>query len=593
MSWLKKGPLLAFLGALLIVWALVFFLFDPLLKRALIAGAQAANRAKVDVASLDTSWRRGTLELRGVEVADAQDPMRNTVSFERALFQLSVPAALRGKAVVSEASVKGIRLGTKRRTDGRLPLSQPSKLELAVREKLGFKKEASVGAQLKGNVAAEVDAAKLGGLKKVEDAKAKAAEVEARWKAKPDEAKAIEAEAKTVAEELKALGQGGSAPADLLRKAKAAQELQGRIKALQARVDAVKKDAQNDLSAVASAVKEADALRQKDLNGLLAAAGLPTLDSAELTRRLLGPQAAGKLANALKWTRWAREKAAARKAATPPPPPRRRGVDVEFPRKHSYPQFLLEKATLDGALDEELAGRPVSFGGLLTGVTSNPALYGKPARLTLAGASEGLTLNLSGRLDQQLEPTVVTVEFDGAGFPLAGAALGDDEVGGTLKAGRAAVKGVLRSAGEEWDGHVTAVATGVSIEPKVALAGAAGRLVSDALRGLPGFTARVGISGREDDLKFDVSSDIGKVVAGAMKKAVAGELDLQRKALESKVNALYEAQLKPLRAQQEKLQAQLLGPLDKQKGELDRLLKEAVGKAVGQPKVDLQKLFRR
>lgn len=592
MSWLKKGPLLGFLGALLIVWALVFFLFDPVLKRALVAGAQAANGAKVDVGSLKTKWRRGTLEIRGVEVADAQDTMKNTVSFEQALFQLNVPAALRGKAVVSEASVKGIRFGTKRRTDGRLPLTRPSKLELAVREKLGFKKEASVGAQLKGNVAAEVDAAKLGGLKKVEDAKAKATEVEARWKAKPDEAKAIEAEAKSISEELKTLGQGGSAPADILRKAQQAQALQGRIKALQARVDAVKKDAQNDLSSVSSAVKEADALRQKDLNGLLAAAGLPTLDPQDLTRRLLGPQASGKLANALKWLSWAREKAAARKAADPPPPPRRRGVDVEFPRRHSYPQFLLEKATLDGALDEELAGRPLGFGGILLGVTSNPKLYGKPASLALAGSSEGLALNVKVTLQQQLEPTAIVAEFDGSGFPLAGSVLGDDEVGGTLKSGALRVAGVLRSAGAEWDGQVSARASGVSIEPKVALAGAAGRLVSDALRGLPGFSARVGISGREDDLKFAVSSDIGDVVAGAMKKAVAGELEAQRKQLEAKVNALYEAQLEPLRAQQEKLQAQLLGPLDKQKGELDRLMKEAVGKAVGQPKLDLKKLFK-
>jgi hypothetical protein len=46
-SWLKKGPLLALLGGALVCWALVHFLFDPLLKRALIAGGQAAAGAKV------------------------------------------------------------------------------------------------------------------------------------------------------------------------------------------------------------------------------------------------------------------------------------------------------------------------------------------------------------------------------------------------------------------------------------------------------------------------------------------------------------------------------------------------------------------
>jgi uncharacterized protein (TIGR03545 family) len=593
MSWVKKGPLYAVLAGALLLWLLVFLCFDPLLKMALVAGAQAANGAKVDVGSLRTKWLRGTLEIRGVEVASAEDTMKDTVSFSDALFHLDVGAALRGKAVIREASVKGIRFGAKRTRDGRLPKAPPpSKLELAVREKLGFKKEASVAAQVKGNAAAEVDAAKLGGLQKVEDAKAKAAEVEARWKAKPDEAKAIEAEAKDIGERLKALGGGGGSPADFLRKAKDAQELQGRIKALQARVDAARKDAQSDLGSVQSALKEADELRKKDVNGLLAAAGLPTLDSADLTRRLLGPQAAGRVASALKWVRWAREKAAAKKAAAPPAPARRRGVDIEFPREHSYPQFLLERATLEGALEQAVAGKDLALAGMLTGVTSNPRLYGKPARLTLGGASGGMKLDLDARLDQQMDPTAVTVSFDGSGFPLAGMALGDGEVGGALKAGSARVKGVIRSAGEEWEGAIDATATGVSIEPQVTLPAPAGRLVAESLRSLPGFTAHIGLSGREDDLKFTVTSDIGAAVAGAMKKAVAGELDAQRKAVEAKVNALYEERLKGVRAQQEKLQGQLLGPLDKQKGELDRLLKDAVGKAVGSPKLDLKKIFR-
>lgn len=593
MSWVKKGPVYAVLGGTLLLVLFVVFCFDPLLKLALVSGAQAANGAKVDVGSLRTKWLKGTLELRGVEVASADEPMKNAVSFSDALFHLDTGAALRGKAVVREASVKGIRFGTARKRSGKLPNVAPSKLSLAVQEKLGFKASAPVSSQVKANAAAEVDAAKLNGLQKVEDAKAKAKEVEERWKAKPDEAKAIEAEAKDIAEKLKALSSGGSDAAAILRKAKDAQELQARIKALQQRVDAVKKDAQNDLAMVQSAVKEADELRKKDVNGLLAAAGLPTLDSADLTRRLLGPQAAGRIASALKWVRWAREKAAAKKAATPPPPPRRMGLDIEFPREHSYPQFLLEKATLDGRLDAAVAGKDVDLGGLLTGVTSNPKLYNKPARLALGGNSGGVTLDLNARLDQQNDPVGVTVEFSGAGFPIAGMELGDGEVGGTLKGGSAAVKGVIRSAGEEWDGAITATASGVSIEPKVALTGTAGRMVSDALRGLPGFTAKIGISGREDDLRFDVSSDLGSAVSAAMKKAVAGELDVQRKAVEAKVNALYEEQLKGVRAQQDKLQGQLLGPLDKQKGELDRLLKESVGKALGgQPKLDLKKLFR-
>lgn len=593
MSWLKKGPVFGLLGGCLVLWLVIVFCFDPVLKMALVAGAQAANGAKVDVGSLRTKWLKGTLTITGVEVADPDAPMTNTLSFERAAFILDVSAALRGKGVVREASVTGVRFGSARRRDGRLPAAPPpSKLSLAVREKLGFDKNASVSTQVKSNAAAEVDAAKLTGLKKVEDAKAKVKDVETRWKDKPAELKAIETEARAVAEQLKALGSGGNDAASVLRKATEAQKAQAKLKELIKRSEAIRAEAQKDLADAQAAVKEVDALRQKDLNGLLDAAGLPTLDTESLTRRLLGPQAAGKIATALKWMRWAREQSAAKKAATPPKPPRRRGVDVEFPLAHSYPQLLLENAKLGGELSAEQAGRAVALDGLLTGVTSNPKLYGKPARLELAGRTEGLALNLKARLDQQLEPVAVTLEFDGSGFPLAGTALGDGEVGGTLTAGTARVNGVIRSAGDEWKGEILATVTGMSIEPKVALTGTAGRLVSDALKSLPGFTAKVGISGREDDLKFAVSSDLGTAVAGAMKKAVAGEFEAQRKALEAKVNALYDEQMKGVRAQADGLGKQVLGPLDAQKGELDRLLKDAVGKAVGTPKLDLKKLFK-
>lgn len=594
MSWLKKGPLLGLLGGAFLLWLLIVLFFDPLLKRALVAGAQAANGAKVDVAALRTNWHQGTLTITGVEVADAGETMKNSVSFERAVFRLDMSAALRGKGVVREASVTGVRLGTPRRRDGRLPAAPPpSKLELAVREKLGFSKGASVSASVKANAVAEVDAAKLSGLQKIADAKAKAKDVETRWKNKPAELKAIETETRAVAEELKTLGQGGGAPADVLRKVQAAQKASAKLKDLLKRSEALRNEAQKDVGDVQAAIKEVDELRKKDVDGLLAAAGLPAIDTESLTRRLLGPQAAGKIAAGLKWLRWAREKSAAKKAAAPPKPPRRRGVDVEFPRAHSYPQFLLENAKLGGELGAEQAGRAVALDGLLTGVTSNPKLYGKPARLELAGRSEGLALNIKARLDQQLDPVAVTLEFDGAGFPLSGTALGDGEVGGTLTKGTARVNGVIRSAGDEWKGEILAVVSGMSIEPKVALTGTAGRLVSDALKSLPGFTAKVGISGREDDLKFAVTSDIGTAVAGAMKKAVAGEFEVQRKALEAKVNALYDEQLKGVRAQADGLGQQVLGPLDAQKGELDRLLKDALGKAVGQPKLpDFKKLFK-
>jgi hypothetical protein len=93
----------------------------------------------------------------------------------------------------------------------------------------------------------------------------------------------------------------------------------------------------------------------------------------------------------------------------------------------------------------------MTIAGVLNGVTSNPELYGKPALLTLTGeAAGGTSLKLSAELDQQDEPVGVAAKFDGSGFSLAGAELGDREIGGTLAGGSARVSGEIRSAGDEW-----------------------------------------------------------------------------------------------------------------------------------------------
>lgn len=585
MSWVKKGPVLGTLGAVLLLWAFVFFFFDPILKSALIAGGQAAAGAKVEIESVRSKWLKGTLEIKSIAVADREAPMKNLVEFSRLAFRLDVPAALRGKIVAREAALEGLRVGTERKTSGALRNAPPpSKLTAAIMRQVAPAKTAAV--EVKGRAAGEVDAAKLQGLKKYDEAKAKTKEIEDRWKGKSDEAKAIEKEAKDISEQLKGLGGG-----DMLKNAQAAGDAQRRLKALIARVDAQKAQAQKDVAEAQALVKEADELRKKDLNGLLSSAGLPTLDSNDLAKRLLGAQTASRLATGLRWMRLAREKAAARKAATPPPAPRRAGVNVEFPRARELPQYLLENARITGTLDGVLGGA-LDLKGVLDGATSNPALYGKPATLVLDGrSSSGPSAALSARLDQQNDPVGVTLALDASGLSLAGTSLGDGELGGTLTKGLAAVHGKISSTGDEWTGQIVVDATQVALEPKVALAGPAGALAADALRSLTGFSVRVGISGREDDLKLAFSSNIGDAVAGAMRKAVAGQVEAQKKALEAKLESLYGGKDKDARASADGLAGKLLGPLDAQKGALNKQLQDAAGKALGGRGLD--KLFRR
>ncbi|MFI5346335.1 MAG: TIGR03545 family protein [Elusimicrobiota bacterium] len=586
MIWLKKSSLYKLVGGIAVLWLLVFFFFDPVLKIALVKAGQAAAGAKVEISSVRSKWLHGTLEVRGIAIADKNQPMKNLIEISRAGFALDMSAALRGKGVVHEAALEGLTFGAARTTSGALPHPPPpSKLELAIREKIAPVAGSALGkvADVKSNAVGTVDVAKLQGLKKLDDAKAKAAEIQDRWRNKSAETQAIAKDAQQIADELKTL-KIAQVPAE-----------QKKIKDLIARVDAQRAQAKSDLAEVQDALKQADEFRGKDVNGLLAAAGMPTLDSQDLARRLLGAQTAARLGTALHWIRWAKEKAAAKRAAAnaaagaAPAPARRAGVDVEFPRAHAYPQFLLENATLKGTLPDG-----VGFSGLLTGLTSNPALYGKPALLEVsAKTSGGINGKLDAEVTQQNDPVGVDVKFDGSGFSLAGSSLGDGEMGGGFSAGQAKASGEIRSVGDEWKGEIVVEASGVKVEPKAALGGIAGTAVNDALKSLNSFNVRIGISGKESDLKLTFASNIGDAVAGAMKKALSGQFDAQRKALQAQVDALYNDKLKGVRSQTDGLSSQIMGPLDAQRSGLDRQLQDALKKSIGGKGMpDFKKLFK-
>jgi uncharacterized protein (TIGR03545 family) len=452
---------------------------------------------------------------------------------------------------------------------------------------------------IKTNASTEIEASKLEGLKKLDEAKLKLSEIEHRWKSKQSEGLAIAKEAETLASELKSLGQGGSSAGDILKKAQQAQQAQKKIKELIARVEAQRAQAKSDLNEIQAVIKQADDLRHKDINGLLAAAGLPTLDSQDLARRLLGAQTSARLSTTLHWMKWAREKAAARKTASAAPTRassrlRRRGLDIEFPKTHSYPKFLLENAKLSGQLDAAFMGHDLTLAGVLNGVTSNPALYGKPATLTLSGqAASGEHIQLNARIHQQKDPMGIALAANGEGFSLAGASLGDGEIGALIKDGHATLKAQIDSAGDEWKGEILLQASGLVMEPRVSISGIAGTALGDGLRAINSFSMRIGLSGQENDMRLTFSSNIADTLSAAMKKAFAGQLEAQRKIVQSKIDALYNDKLKGVRSQVDSATSGIMGPLDQQKSALDRQLQDVLKKSIGGNKLPpLNKLLK-
>lgn len=595
--WINAGSVKKTAAVAAVLFLFFWLALDPLLKWGLVKAGQAAAGAKVDIGSLSTSVTAGKLEIRGIAVANKNEPMKNLFELSEAVFQFSPGQALRGKVVIPQSGLKGFQLGTARKTSGALPRSKPSALESMVERQLAPAEKNLGGDVSKAKAAAaEVDPKKLESLKGLDAAQNELGKVGGQLKGQVGADK-LDAQIKDLEAQIKQLQGGGNAPQDIARKAQLAGSLQGKIKALMAQVDQSRAAVGQQFAGVQSKLKSAEDLKHKDVNGLLAAAGLPTLDAESLTRHLLGPAASKKLSTAIYWISYVRKRAAPQqdKAAAPPPAARRRGVNIEFPQARSYPQFLLERAELSGKMAALFQGQDMDLQGVLTGVTSNPPLYGKPAQLTMKGAvPKGPSMSLVATVDQVKKPGATELQLRYAGLPLTGMALGDDQLGASLKGGLATLNGTIRIVGDQWNGTVLLQADQVSLEPKVTLAGPAAGFAKAALSGIRRFTLTIGISGVESDLHFHISSDLGQTVAEGMKKAFSGELAKQRKAVEDKVNALYAGRAKQLQAQTDEAQKKLLAPLDKQKAQLDDQLKRAVSQGLGKsiPGLNKLKLFK-
>lgn len=581
MSWFKKGNVIAVAVVLLVIVVCVSVFLDPLIKRALISGGQAAARAKVEIDGVETKLFKGQLLVTRVAVADKNEPMKNLIELETARVVLKPSALLRAKAVVRDASIEGIRFGTPRKTSGALPASdKPSKMESLVRSAIGPQVSEAV-AQTKKAVSGDIDPKALKSLAGLDAAEAKAKEVEERWKKRIDEFKKVDSEIAEIRKSIESIGKGGGSPAEIAAKLKAAQDAQARLKALQAQVAGTRSDLDADLAQVRAAVAKADELRKADLQGLLAAAGVPSFDAESLTRRLLGPELAKKVATALDWVQWTRRKSSAAAGPKAQERPRRKGVNVEFPRPGEDPELLIENAALSGTLAGLPGSGPVAFRGTLKGATSNPPLYGKPATLKLEGAAGAVKLSLDGLLDQTKEPGALRLDFDYAGLALAGLSLGDGQFSAGVDGGSARVRGALKLTGDAWDGEALIDAGGLKLQPRVDLPGAAGRAATAALSSVARVQARVGISGTGDDLKLSLSSDLGKTLASALKTAASAELKAQSQELEKKLDALYGGRAAALRGQAGGLEKTFGGPLEGQSQLLQKALQEAASKAAG------------
>ena len=540
---MRKSYLLPRLILLGLAWAFFFFAFDPILKWGMIKGIEKGAKAKAEIATLKTTFAPPSLKITGFAVADSKNEYANLAEFSELSFAAEGAPLLEKKLVVDQASLKGLRFGTPRKTSGKLPFvkEEPSELAEALKKEskdfaLDRAEEVKEDAVKDYKVTPdELESVKL--AKKLEE------DYNRDYKAISEKIDPKKYEAGMDA--LKARYEKAKDEKNFAKQAKDYAEIGKEVKKLTADFKKDKAEAEAALARAKDAFKAVEEARKRDTSAVMAKMKLPSLDTQSLAKMLVGPTIVEKTALVQKWVAMARKYMPSNsKGVLKNEAPR--GRLVHFPKEKTYPTFLVRRLELTGELGLE---DPLGYSGEITGLTTQPQVYGRPTEASVKGAKGARRLDFKASLDATGETVKTASRLSYSGMPVKELKLGAQSSFMVDIAGATgAFEGDLKTSGENLDGRAALRLSGGSFKADASKIKAAPlrSAVESSFAGLSSALIETGIGGTVKDPKLSINTDL----ANALSKAFSGAMGAEVKKAQEEAQKKIDDALKPY---QEKL----------------------------------------
>ena len=572
-----------------LVWAFFAFAFDPLVRRTVIAGGQAAAGARVDVATLETSFFPPSVTIGRTAVADASQPGINLVEFERLDLRIAGEPLLHRRYVVREGTLSGVQWGTPRDDSGQLDTS--GKKAESSDGWPGGKVSEWVGEQGQQRLNDLLEAAKSGldprQLESVRLTEQKQQWWDDRFATLRTRLQQLEQQTRTLRDDSK------NAKGNAFEKLQTYQQTAEKVRRLLAETEQLRRELTGLPQVAQVDYREIDAARQRDQARIMEQVDAFRLDRDTLTRTLLGPELSERLQQSLSWL--SRIGDGVKRMSAEPEPDRYRGIDVVFDNGPARPRFLIERLLLSGRMDYD--ARPLTFEGTVTDITSSPALHGVPSVATItAGDDAGTQIQLQATLDetgpvgrQHLLATVILAE------PREWT-LGrrSDDLQLVAHSGRTGWTADIELAGQELKGTVALKQTQTRLRPVLSesLAAQFAPAVQQVTDSITELEAEITLSGTLRKPRWTVYSPLGDQLAGAFNSAFRQEVDRRKGQLLAQMNQQVEAQLAGFEKSINSQYSGVLSQLDVGEQQARELIQRVAGKPQA-PVREALRLFRR
>jgi len=566
--WKAIGPLLI----LLVIAGVLWWVFaDTIARRETQKVGTQVLGAKVEIQDLHLDLAHGKVLIRGLTVASPHEALRNLLQADELVADVDMVPLTEKKVIINRIVANGLRFGTPRQTDGRVAAKSGEGIAgrvLAETHQWASQFQVPVLQLATGTISIDsLDPRRLSTIPAAAALDARADSSRRSWQSAFDALRL----GPTLDSAQATLEQLRRARATDLATLNAARQAIDRLKRARDRMTTLERNVTQGVANLKSGLAGLDGARQRDYAFARSLLKLPSLNAPEVGAALFAPGAIRPFERVLYYAQLARRympPGLLPRATTGPGRLRRAGEDVRFPKERTLPRFLVRSAELSFLL-HPTAERPQRYAGRLSGLTSDPALYGRPTVASATGPQlgagvmldhlHGIPIDTAGAIVGGIRFPV----FEIPGVPLRldpGAAttqLGFNLNGDTIRA-----RFAIRSSNVRWSRDS---ALGNST---------IGDLIWRAVSGIANLDVEARLSGELHHPTLAVRSNLDQAIAARLRAVLGEQVAAAEKQVRDRVDALVNAKVVAVRARVTEVQNQAQAQVTQQRARLDELQKQ-------------------
>jgi len=408
---------------------------DQWLEHRIEKTASRLNGARVEIDRLDFTLFRLDVRWDRLQVTDSDHTMQNLLETGESRFHLRFRPLLGRRVQIEELQIEGLRSGTPRDTDGKLPARkeverEPGFLAQTIR---GFRDNVQQKAELrldsdKGKLNADslLRMLEIQSVDKIDSLRQQYTRRYDDWQARltafnpeKDLGELKNRVESIQPREIKDLQK-------LQETLTTAQQIRSDVGRLQTEVTTLSEKLRKDLRDTQAGLEMVDDWIQADYRRAVAKAQIPEISAQNIGKILFGPKVMEKLNRILGTIEKVRYYSAKLQSQKPPKekPERLRGQDIHFAGAQAQPKFWIRRLRLAGETADRL-----EYGGTITDLSSQPRLIGHPIAIDIAGSGpNAAALQLRGKLDYTAENPRENLELSYSGFSLEDVQLSESKL---------------------------------------------------------------------------------------------------------------------------------------------------------------------